>query len=395
MSTLIRIADALPENHPLKEKAIKLALLHGCLIENKNLMKPEARKWYEDNIKRMGAKFPPPPEPKPTTPSEPEPKPEPKPKLKAKPKPKAKFKVKPKEFKIRIKLEPTRMPYGEGASLIGEQWVGQVRLKDKWSKWARKRYGLDASPTIKDGIVTKLTDKLIGDREFVEAYTNSPFSSLYETADDALKDKETLRKQVYGLIDGLVGAWAQTASDHHPLVWALQIAIAQEFGLKERYEEALKRLRALSGSGEAPYLAEEAAFLYDTLKPILHKYVRAVYDETQEFLKETGLEELYLMRGVGLTDEQVRDLSKDEFKLVEPSFLPASSWALEIDTASWFARWMARKYNLNPVLYMIRIPKEAFHLILSTALTGWGCFNESEVVLAVPEGQEVWAARLG
>jgi hypothetical protein len=174
----------------------------------------------------------------------------------------------------------------------------------------------------------------------------------------------------------------------------MQIAVAQEFGLTERYETLLKRLQELDGSDEAPYLAAETAFLYNTLKPLLHEYVRAVYDETQEFLKETGLEELYLMRGVGMPAKVVTDLSisADEFKLVEPSFLPASSWSLDYDTAHWFARWVARKHNLEPVLYMIRLPKEAFHLIVSTALTGFGCFNEAEIVLAVPDGQQVWAA---
>jgi hypothetical protein len=34
MYDLIQIANALPEGHPLRERAIKSALLHGCLIEN-------------------------------------------------------------------------------------------------------------------------------------------------------------------------------------------------------------------------------------------------------------------------------------------------------------------------------------------------------------------------
>jgi hypothetical protein len=240
--------------------------------------------------------------------------------------------------------------------------------------------------------VSKLTDKLIADKEFVEAFINSPLNFLYATADDALKDKENFRKHVYGFVDGLVGAWAHTASDHHPLVWALQIAIAQEFGLKDRYDAVLKRLRELSSGDEDPYLVEETAFLYNTFKPLLHKYVRAVYDETQEFLKETGLEELYLMRGVGVPDDVAKGLSEWELKLVEPPFLPASSWTFEYETAVRFAKWMATRYNLKPALYMIRLPKEAFHLIISTALSGWGCFLEDEIVLAVPEGQKVWGA---
>jgi hypothetical protein len=203
-----------------------------------------------------------------------------------------------------------------------------------------------------------------------------------------------LQEVVYGFMDGFVGAWAQTASDHHPLVWALQIAVAQEFGLKDRYKATIERIKEVSKSDDEPFLLEQAAFIYDTLKPILHKYVRAIYEETQEFLKKAGFEELYLARGVGLTKAQAADLSLDELKLIEPPMLPASSWSLDYATAEWFANWMARKYNLTPAVYIVRLPKDALHLIISTALTGFGCFDEKEFVAAIPEGQEVWAARL-
>jgi hypothetical protein len=399
VDTLSKVAPLLPEDHPLRKKVVELALLHGCLIDYKNLLSSEARAWYEATIKKAGGGFPPPPKPE----LKPEPKPEPRPKRQRRQKhlpPKLKLEPKRQPFpKLnRVELEPVRLPYNEGVRLMDAQWKV---LKKKWNNWARKRYGKKGVPagstvlgTIKDGIVNKLTERLIANRRFVEAFVNSPFNFRYATADDALKDKENLRERVYEVIDGFVGAWAQTASDHHPLAWAMQIAVAQEFGLTERYETLLKRLQELDGSDEAPYLAAETAFLYNTLKPLLHEYVRAVYDETQEFLKETGLEELYLMRGVGMPAKVVTDLSisADEFKLVEPSFLPASSWSLDYDTAHWFARWVARKHNLEPVLYMIRLPKEAFHLIVSTALTGFGCFNEAEIVLAVPDGQQVWAA---
>jgi hypothetical protein len=393
VDNLSKVAPLLPEDHPLRKKVVELALLHGCLIDYKNLLSPDARAWYEATIKKAGAEFPPPPKPELKS----EPKPRPKRRRRQKHLP-PKLKLEPKRQPLskfgQVELEPIRLPHKEAERLMDAQWKGQLNLKGKWKRWARKRYGSDKPETIKHGIVNKLTEKLIANKKFVEAFVNSPFNFHYATADDALKDKENLRERVYEVIDGFVGVWAQTASDHHPLAWALQIAVAQEFGLTERYETVLKRLRELDGSEEAPYLAAETAFLYNTLKPLLHEYVRAVYGETQEFLKETGLEELYLVRGVGLHTKVVTDLSisADEFKLVEPPFLPASSWSLDYDTAQWFARWMARKYNLEPVLYMIKLPKDAFHLIISTALTGWGCFNEQEIVLAVPEGQQVWAA---
>jgi hypothetical protein len=396
METLIQIAELLPEGHPLRERATKVALLHACLLEGKkHRLSSDMWAWFEKNIKEMGSKLPPLPETEPETEPKTEPKPETKPKSETAPvraiKPRKRLRLKPAKQFSKIELEPVSMSYYDAKDLVQKQWSGLVR---KWLMWARRKYGSSYPPDIKHGIVTKLTKKLIADREFVEAFINSPLSPHYATVDDALKDEERLREVVYGFIDGFVGAWAQTASDHHPLVWALQIAIAQEFGLRDRYRAMVERLKEVSKSDEEPLLLEQTAFIYDTLKPILHKYVRAVYDETQEFIKKAGFEELYLARGVGLTEAQAADLPLDEFKLVEQPMLPASSWSLDFATAEWFANWMARKYNLKPALYIIRLPKEAFHLIISAALSGFGCFDEKEFVLAVPYGQEVWAARL-
>jgi hypothetical protein len=358
MSTLIQIAGALPEGYPLREKAMKLALLHGCLVgRGARLKSPELRAWFKDAVREMSGELPPTPEPNPA--------------------------FKPFE------LEPTRMSFDEVEALIEEQWEGQGGLKEKWVEWAKERYGSDEKEVIKDGVVSTLTDKLIADKEFVGAFINSPLNFRYATTEEALKDKEALRESVYGFIDGLVGVWAQTASDEHPLAYALQIAVAQEFGLTEEYEALLERMRKIRGTSS---LITQTAFLYNTLKPILHKYVRIVYGETQKFLKETGLKELYLIRGVGLDHSARFQLSSDEFKLINAPFHPASSWSLDYWDADWFAKHMEYKYGLLPALYVIRLPKEAFHLILSTALTGWGCFDEEEFVLAVPKKQKVWAA---
>jgi hypothetical protein len=351
---LIEIADALPKGHPLREKVTRLALLHGCLVRRKTKWQPEVRTWFENTLKEMGGELPPPPEPNP------------------------KFKS--------FQPEPILLPFDEVQTLVEKQWE---ELKKKWHAWAKKRYGSNDDEVIKDGIVSTLTDKLMADKEFVEAFINSPLSFLFATTDDALRSEETLRERIYGFVDGLVGVWAQTASDHHPLAWALQIAVAQEFGLTEGYEALMERLREMRGSSS---LIKQTAFLYNTLKPLLHKYVRAVYEETQEFLKETGLEELYLMRGVGLPSSAKQTLSYDEFKLFSAPFNPASSWSLNYRTAHFFAGHMAYKYGLTPVLYAIRLPKEAFHYIISTALTGWGCFSEEEIVLAFPKKQKVGAA---
>jgi hypothetical protein len=357
ISALIQVAEALPKDHPLRAKVIKTALLHSCLIENKKIILPENRAWLKSALREMGVKLPPPPEPQEHPP---------------------------------LKLEQQFMSYDDATRVLWKQWESEPKLKDWWFGSAKERYGSGKSWVIKDGIVSTLTDKLMSDKEFIEAYINSPLNYAFATLEDALKDKEALRQAIYGVVDGLVGVWAQTASDEHPLAWALQIAIAQEFGLTESYEFLRKMLQELDE--EAPNIVAETAFLYDTLKPLLHKYVRAVYEVTQEFLAQSGLEELWLIRGVALPREWTEPLQEDDFNAYEAPFLPASSWALSVEVAESFAVKTSReRFGTEPVTYLIRIPKEAFPNIISTALTGWGCLDETELVLLSSGRRQVLA----
>ena len=363
ISALIQVAEALPKDYPLRAKVIKTALLHGCLIENKKIILPENRAWLKTALREMDVKLPPPPEPKEHPP---------------------------------LKLEQQAMPYDDAMEVLRRQWKEEPNLRAWWFDGAKERFGSGKSQVIKDGIVSTLTDKLMSDKEFVEAYINSPFNYAFATLEDALKDRKALRQAIYGVVDGLVGVWAQTASDHHPLAWALQIAVAQEFGLTESYEFLRKMLQDLDESKEAPNIVAETAFLYDTLKPLLHKYVRAVYEETQKFLAQSGLEELWLIRGVALPREWTTSLQEDDFNAYEAPFLPASSWALSVEVAEEFAISAFRERpGTEPVTYLIRIPKEAFPLILSTALTGWGCFDETEIVMMSSGKRQVLANIVG
>jgi hypothetical protein len=253
----------------------------------------------------------------------------------------------------------------------------------------------EAKSKIKNRIVSRLTNRLLKDREFVEAFVNSPFNFIYATTEEALEDKR-LRRFVYSLVDGFVGTWSVTASDRHPLAWALQIAVAQEFGLTENYDFMLGMLEEVERETRTENLVKQTAFLYETLKPLLHKYARAVYDETQEFLAQSGLKELHLVRGLGLPRELTSPLQMEVFTPYKTTTLPASSWTFDYEAAVDVysvvpSDEMERK---DSVVFYIRIPKEAFPLILSTALTGWGCYDEFEVVVMLPGKQEVMATLL-
>jgi hypothetical protein len=370
---LIDVHETLPEDHPLRDKVLKAALIHGCLYEFEDKLPPKVRKWFKTKLKEREAEPPPPPEPK-ELPS-----------------------FKEERIPVSVEIVRENLDWQMG-NLPEERLRMSLRLKKMWDVWALKRFGLKEvhldwevkAGAIKDGIVTKLTNRLLKDREFVEAFVNSPFNFIFDTTEDALQNKRRLRRAIYQLVDGLVGAWAVTASDAHPLVWALQFAVAHEFGLTESYKFALKILRERDEETKTD-LVEKTAFLYETLKPILHRYVRAVYDETQEFLAETGLKELLLVRGLSIPEEQAASLSSREFTPHKMMHLPASSWTTDFKTAEDFADISDEK-GQAPVILHIRVPKEAFSLILSTSLSGWGCHEEFEIIVMHPGVQKVLAA---
>jgi hypothetical protein len=383
LEKLIKVHERLPENHPLREKVRDAALLHGCLIEYKDEMPPKVRDWFETTLRKTEATLPPPPE--------------------------------PKEYP-RIKMTHQPISTDMMQKIFEWQWGdrpetrkrGSPRLWDKLVQWTMKRFKMDeeevemavagdedARGKTKDGVVKRLTNRLLKDREFLEALVNSPLNFIYATTEEALEDKR-LRRFVYSFVDGLVGAWAMTASDRHPLAWALQIAVAQEFGLTENYELMLRMLEMVEKERGAENLAKQTAFLYETLKPLLHKYVRAVYDETQEFLARSGLKELHLVRGLDLPLELTSSLRMELFTPYKTTTLPASSWTFDYDAAVnvYSVVPTEEKETRDSVVFYIKIPKEAFPLILSTFLTGWGCYDEFEVVLMLPGSREVMATLL-
>jgi hypothetical protein len=406
LSALVQVDAVLPPNHPLKEKVRRAALLHGVLykvfageeIWNVDIgigsedEEPEStelpsdlKKWVEENLKNLDLQLPPPPEQKGFQP----------------------FKV-PKRAEVEgIPVKMTDLSVEGISELLWEQWYDEG-LGEKWKRWAEKMYGGTTTEAIVVGFMNRLVDKLLSNKEVVEALVNSPLNFSFASVDDALKRKDEFRDFVSKIAYGLTLLWSQTACDEHPLAYALQLAIAQEFGLRDKYEALLQFLGEMEKSSakgkkresfipqrDTSNIRKEVAFLYHTFKPILHAIVREIYDQTQDFLAKSGLKRLRLVRGVGFPVGKTKGLPKEGkgLKLIAPPFFPASAWTIDGDVARGFAELREKYFDEVGFIYYIEIPKSAFPCILATALTGLGCPGNYEVVLMLPEGQQVWSAR--
>jgi hypothetical protein len=166
-------------------------------------------------------------------------------------------------------------------------------------------------------------------------------------------------------VHNFIIGWAMTSNEDYPASLALQAAVAQEFGLDD------------AGMTDRYW---QAPFVDEQLLAEARAFVRAVYEETQERLREMGVEKVRLYRGLGLPQDVAG--SWETGQEVQHPMRPLSSWSLSREMAEKFAR--ASRVGVGVVL-AVDVPRER---IFSTCLTGLGCLSEAEVlVLGQPAGR--------
>lgn len=181
----------------------------------------------------------------------------------------------------------------------------------------------------------------------------------------------------YGKVNDLVKQWAITSNDENPDSLRVQEAAAKVFGL-ELTDWQVKKLNEVKKNKPAmwsykTYTESEAE------KPSnrIQEFVKATYHNTQDYLAARGAKTIKVYRGVqssdylGLTDTEVRELERSG-KPVKVQNNALSSWATDIEVAKNFA------YISGSLVIEMEVPIEH---VFSTAMTGNGCLNESEVVL--------------
>lgn len=155
------------------------------------------------------------------------------------------------------------------------------------------------------------------------------------------------------LIRDLVQTWAATSNDHNPRSLAVQLAIEEEFGLKD--VAPWSSLKAAQGDKE---YAQNGA--------VYRAFVRAMYEATQERLKKDGITHVTVRRGMALPNSY----QYTKGSTYEIALRPASSFTSNVSTASSFKH--------GGIVIQAIVPIER---ILGSAMTGFGCLNEYEWVV--------------
>lgn len=173
----------------------------------------------------------------------------------------------------------------------------------------------------------------------------------------------------------LVSTWASTSGDTHPLAVAMQVAVRDEFGMhKDDVEthawKGMAANRATTYASAAAKLGVSVtkndggldAQKLVSFKRGLQQFVRAQYSLTQRRLAAAGVKELHLVRGMKTGGSGVH--------LTGLRLQPASSFSTSYATAKSFGAYGS--------VFLTKIPASQ---VLGTWATGYGCKNESEVVV--------------
>lgn len=176
----------------------------------------------------------------------------------------------------------------------------------------------------------------------------------------------------HSAVSNLTSQWATSSNDRNPASLAIQDAAAKEFGVKNPVEWKM-----------SPTTRTETEMMIAQNGDVHRKFVRAQYDETQEMLASRGISEIVAYRGMRMgtwDSDEAPDIARSfrETDAIQPISMqtrPISSFSTSQKVAVDFAM---NATGDVPIVIKATIPASS---ILSTCITGNGCWNEREITV--------------
>lgn len=241
----------------------------------------------------------------------------------------------------------------------------------------RVAWGMDAAPAFKKHVTGEIAKRMKSDDDSISLFIDD-VAGYSTDVPKSVGDGKTRSAAI------LVNCWAATSSDHNPLARAIQSRAAEVLGIKGHFEYP-----------EDEDIDGQTQMITAAHGPVIDDFIRATYAHTQETLKAVGIEELVVFRGMNTLsdyDKAKMDVLKQkkagEKDVVEPPKPEAVEYSyeneLQLQPLSSFSTTYrtADSFSLGglgtPLMMACRVPRER---IFSTALTGIGCLDETEVVV--------------
>lgn len=236
------------------------------------------------------------------------------------------------------------------------------------------RWGMEARAAFKEDIVDEIASRATGSREdvstFIKQWAHSSNGadmrslSIQAAAERQFAFAEMSEWQALQ-IDELMEQAGQAAARSLHLIWDItELTDAQLAAIRERVIELTRPMSegliANSSASIRPLFSDD----------VLDKYLRAMYDRTQEQLAQAGIKEVTLYRGYAAP---MRNASIGDVIDIDMNAL--SSWSSDFQTAANFA---GSDLGTDGVVLKIRVPVER---VVGTFRTGFGCADEWEYVI--------------
>lgn len=198
-------------------------------------------------------------------------------------------------------------------------------------------------------------------------------------------------------VSALIHQWAETSNDHNAMALALQRATQEEFGLE-----------GTKGWDIDADTQKKTDQYYEKYGDMFKAFVRAQYDETQDFFAKNGITQVPVYRGMYFADESdvpkwLNDFAEsNDGSLPDIPTRPMAAYSYDESSAHEFAQGAtANLYDIvddgaNDVSVVISglVPASR---VLSCAQTGVGCYHEREIVVLggtdkwnIETGMETW-----
>jgi hypothetical protein len=181
-------------------------------------------------------------------------------------------------------------------------------------------------------------------------------------------------KLIYYQVNARISQWASNSGDSQKWAVWMQMAVKEEFGTTGDPFIAWNPSR---GGGTR----ESVTAAFDGNRDFYRTVARRMYENTQDKLEADGIEYLSLYRGMGFGNPPPTWAQYGESRV---ELQPINSWSSSKSIARSFANGAAGNGGgPHKVIIEARVPRER---IISSAVTGFGCYGEYEFVVLDSEG---------
>jgi len=203
-----------------------------------------------------------------------------------------------------------------------------------------------------------------------EKFTRDEIREAADLLKDPMEDRRYSPEVGDEVVSAIQRSWASTSGDHNAIAVGLQRVAEEVFELNNA---ELDHLAPRGSPVQTQVFEEKVARIADNR--VVHAAVQAIYDDTQAGLREDGVRQLTLVRGMVVSDDVA--VPEDRAVPMRGLLQPLSSFSTRLEDATEFG--VSGDMDGRGVVMMARV--QANRVFSVSTRSGVGCVREHEVVI--------------